>query len=68
MKDIFCLYSGIYAVIPTLKHQYFNVQKFKIWVQSILKVNQAVHTVRIVLYIGCPGPVIEMSTAHVDYI
>ena len=27
--------------------------------QSILKVIQAFHTVRIVLYIGCSGPVVE---------
>ena len=33
--------------------------KFKIWRQSVLKVIQAFHTVRIFLYIGCSGPVVE---------
>ena len=33
--------------------------KFEIWRQSILKVIQAFHTVRIVLYIRCSGPVVE---------
>ena len=33
--------------------------KFEILGQSILKVIQAFHTVRIVLYIGCSGPVVE---------
>ena len=32
--------------------------KFEMWGQSILKVIQAFHTVRIVLYIGCSGPVV----------
>ena len=32
---------------------------YEIWWQSILKVIQAFHTVRIVLYIGCSGPVVE---------
>ena len=33
------------------------MHKFEIWGQSILKSIQAFHTVRIVLYIGCCGPV-----------
>ena len=33
--------------------------KFEIGGQSILEVIQAFHTVRIVLYIGCSGPVVE---------
>ena len=33
--------------------------KFEIWGQSILEVFQAFHTVCIVLYIGCSGPVVE---------
>ena len=33
--------------------------KFEICGQSILKVIQAFHDVRIVLYIGCSGPVVE---------
>ena len=33
--------------------------KFEIRGQSILEVIQAFHTVRIVLYIGCSGPVVE---------
>ena len=33
--------------------------KFEIRGQSILEVFQASHTVRIVLYIGCSGPVVE---------
>ena len=33
--------------------------KFEICGKSILKVIQAFHTVRIVLYIGCSGPVVE---------
>ena len=33
--------------------------QFEIWGQSILKINQAFHTVRIVLYIRCSGPVVE---------
>ena len=33
-------------------------KKFEIWGWSILKVIQAFHTVRIVLYIGCSGPVV----------
>ena len=38
-------------------------KKLEIRGQSILKVLQAFHTVRIVLYIGCSGPVIGSSTA-----
>ena len=38
-------------------------KKFEIWGWSILKVIQAFHTVRIVLYIGCSGPVVESLTA-----
>ena len=33
--------------------------KYQSWGQSILKVIQAFHTVRIVLYIGCSGPVVR---------
>ena len=33
--------------------------KFEICMASILRVIQAFHTVRIVLYIGCSGPVVE---------
>ena len=33
--------------------------KFEIWRQGILEVIQALHTVRIVLYIGCFGPGVE---------
>ena len=33
--------------------------KFEICMPSILRVIQAFHTVRIVLYIGCSGPVVE---------
>ena len=33
--------------------------KFEILGQSILEVIQAFHIVRIVLYIGCSGPVVE---------
>ena len=33
--------------------------KFEIWGQSILEVIQAFHTVRIVLYTGFSGPVVE---------
>ena len=36
--------------------------KFEIWGQSLLKVIQAIHTVHIVLYIGCSGPVVECLT------
>ena len=32
---------------------------FEIWGQSILEFIQAFQTVRIVLYIGCSGPVVE---------
>ena len=37
----------------------FMCTKFEIWAQSILKVIQSFHTVRIVLYIGCSSPVVE---------
>ena len=33
--------------------------KFEIFGQSILKVIQAFYTVRIILYIGCSGPIVE---------
>ena len=33
--------------------------KFETWGQSILKVIQAFHSVCIVLYIGCSGPVVK---------
>ena len=33
--------------------------KLEIWGQSILKVIQAFHTVRIFLYFGCSGPVVR---------
>ena len=49
----------------SLKLLYFNVQKFKILGQSILKVIQAFHTECIVLYNGCSGPVIRSSTAYI---
>ena len=35
--------------------------KFEILEQSILKVIQAFYAVRIVLYIGCSGPVVECN-------
>ena len=38
-------------------------KQFEIWGWSILKVIQAFHTVGIVLYIGCSGPVIGSLTA-----
>ena len=44
--------------ISTLMHKKCEIRK-----QSILKVIQAFHTVRLVLYIGCYYPVIGSSTA-----
>ena len=35
---------------------------FEIWGLNILKVIQTFHTVRIVLYIGCSGPVVGSLT------
>ena len=37
--------------------------KFEIWDRTFLKLIQAFHTVRIVLYIGCSGPVVGSLTA-----
>ena len=44
--------------ISTLMHKKCEIRK-----QSILKVIQAFHTVRIVLYIGCSDAMIGSSTA-----
>ena len=43
-------------------------KKVEIWGRSILNVIQAVHTVRIFLYIGCSGSVIGSFTEHIDFI
>ena len=59
MEGIF-VYVLEYMLTLDAKY-YFNKQKFEIWEQSILKVfdifNKLFHIVRIVLHIGCSGPV-----------
>ena len=42
--------------------------KFEIWDWSFLKLIQAFHTVRIVLYIGCSDPVVGRWLQHIDFI
>ena len=59
MKDV-AKFSSAAFVIGALR---VNVKTFEISEQSILKFIQAVHTVSIVLCIGCCGPVIGSSTA-----
>ena len=65
MKGIFAYVLEFMLTLGNIaKYQYFNVQKVRNpSASSILKVRQAFHTVRIVLYIGCSGPVIGSSTA-----
>ena len=46
--------------MPNIDH-YFNMQKFEICGQIILKVIQVFNTVCIVMYIGCSAPVIGSS-------
>ena len=58
MKEIFayaleCMLT--FDKMPTTSH--LMCIKFEIGAQSILKVIHAFHTVRIVLYMGCYGPV-----------
>ena len=40
-------------------------KKFDIWDQNIFEVIQALHIVRIVLYIGCSGPVVGSLSAYI---
>ena len=44
-------------ILDKMQNQSFNAyNKIEIWGHCFSKVNQAFHTVRINLYIGCPGP------------
>ena len=57
----------IFAYVPQFMLTFYKMQNtsplmytlFEISGQSILEVIQAFHTVCIVLYIGCSGPVVE---------
>ena len=60
MKEIFAY--GLEFMLTFDKMQNTNplmCTKFEVWGQGIFEVIQAFHTERIVLYIGCSGPVVE---------
>ena len=60
MKEIFAYVLEFMLTFNKMKYTSpLMCTKFKIWGQSILEVIQTFHTVRIVLYIGCYGPVVE---------
>ena len=54
------------SMLTLVKMQYNSTlmwKKFEIWGLNSSEVIQAFHTVRIVLYIGCNGPVVGSLTA-----
>ena len=56
----FCFYSGIMLTFDKMQKTIpLMSTNFGIGGQSIFKAIQAFHTIRIVLYIGCSGPVVE---------